>query len=194
MLCICIMGIPSYFSYIVKNHRNIIKKYNPLLTKVDNLYLDCNSIVYDCAREITNANNKSTFEKRLIKSVNEKILYYINIINPSGHVMIAFDGVAPVAKLEQQRNRRYKTWLEKQILESSDSNNVWNTISITPGTAFMKRLGNGVKSFFRQQKNLMLKKLIISASDESGEGEHKIYEYIRENPEYHKKTATAYMV
>ena len=41
------MGIPSYFSYIVKNHPAIIRKYIKNILKVDNLYLDCNSIVYD---------------------------------------------------------------------------------------------------------------------------------------------------
>ena len=41
------MGIPSYFSYIVKNHSSIIIKYNPKSISVNNLYLDCNSIIYD---------------------------------------------------------------------------------------------------------------------------------------------------
>ena len=45
------MGIPSYFSYIVKNHSEIIKKLNdPNENKkinINNLYLDCNSIIYD---------------------------------------------------------------------------------------------------------------------------------------------------
>ena len=46
------MGIPSYFSYIIKNHPNIIKKYIKDVLKVDNLYLDCNSIIYDAYRKI----------------------------------------------------------------------------------------------------------------------------------------------
>ena len=35
------MGIPSYFSYIVKNHRNIIRKLNKN-TKIDYMFLDSN--------------------------------------------------------------------------------------------------------------------------------------------------------
>ena len=48
---IIIMGIPSFFSHIVKNHRTIIKKITEL-EKMNNLYLDSNSIVYDCLRSI----------------------------------------------------------------------------------------------------------------------------------------------
>ena len=49
-----------------------------------------------------------------------KIEYYISIIDPSETVIIAFDGVAPVAKLEQQRGRRYKSWYQTTI-----SNNIF---------------------------------------------------------------------
>ena len=141
------MGIPSYFSYIVRSHRSIIKKYNPFKTNIDNLYLDCNSIIYDSVREITDIKNNAAFEKLLIETVNLKIVYYLNLIKPKRRVYIAFDGVAPVAKLDQQRNRRYKSWFEKHICETidaDDSNNdnkekafQWNTVSITPGTDFM---------------------------------------------------------
>jgi hypothetical protein len=46
------MGIPSYFSYIVKNHSNIIKKLTANTIQVNNLYLDCNSIIYDAVHNI----------------------------------------------------------------------------------------------------------------------------------------------
>ena len=49
------MGIPSYFSHIVKKHRNIFKKVSNDTTKIDNLYLDCNSIIYDAVHEIHKA-------------------------------------------------------------------------------------------------------------------------------------------
>ena len=41
------MGIANYFSFLVKNYPHIIKKYVKDVLKVDNLYLDCNSIIYD---------------------------------------------------------------------------------------------------------------------------------------------------
>jgi 5'-3' exonuclease len=60
----------------------------------------------------------SEFEDALIASVCRKIDEYIGIVKPRKHVFIAFDGVAPVAKLEQQRNRRYKSSLERSLRET----------------------------------------------------------------------------
>ena len=182
------MGIPSYFSYIVRNHRNIIKKIKSDFI-IDNLYLDSNSIVYDCLRKINDEykNNDKTFEKKLIYEVCLKIDEYINIINPQKKVFIAFDGVAPVAKLEQQRNRRYKSLLEVEIFKACGLNtneNSWNKTAITPGTNFMKNLNIGVKQYFKSQK------IIISGSDIPGEGEHKIFDYIRKNSDIHKNQTT----
>jgi 5'-3' exonuclease len=197
------MGIPSYFSHIVKKHRNIFKKVSNDTTKIDNLYLDCNSIIYDAVHEAHKAqaqadaenskiNNFSTFEKLLIKMVCEKLDHYIKLLVPAQRVLIAFDGVAPVAKLEQQRKRRYMSWYNEKIVaelknEKSDTT-TWSTSSITPGTEFMKQLTAEIKLHFLANKNNI--NIMISASDEVGEGEHKIYEYIRQNSEYHSKTTT----
>ena len=38
------MGIPSYFSYIIRNYSNIIRKD---CNRVQLLLMDCNSIIYD---------------------------------------------------------------------------------------------------------------------------------------------------
>ncbi len=45
-----ILGIS--FSFIVKNHGNIVRKLHRLNKNVDNFYLDSNSIVYDCLRAL----------------------------------------------------------------------------------------------------------------------------------------------
>jgi 5'-3' exonuclease len=50
-----IMGIPSYFSYIIKNHSNIIRSlqhHQQSQTSFAALYMDCNSIIYDAFREL----------------------------------------------------------------------------------------------------------------------------------------------
>ena len=201
------MGIPSYFSHIVKKHRNIFKKVSKETTKIDNLYLDCNSIIYDAVHELHKAqaqtqaheqkehskiNNFSTFEKLLIKMVCEKLDYYIELLLPMERVLIAFDGVAPVAKLEQQRKRRYMTWYNEKIIaelkNEKSASTTWSTSSITPGTDFMKQLTSEIKLHFQSNKNNI--NIMISASDEVGEGEHKIYEYIRQNSDYHSNTTT----
>ena len=97
------MGIPSYFSFLIKNHSYIVRKLINFEKKIHNLYLDSNSIVYDCLRDISKDyetfNNDSEFEKKLIEMVALKLEEYIYIIQPTNNIFIAFDGVAPIAKL-----------------------------------------------------------------------------------------------
>ena len=188
------MGIPSYFSYIVKNHSDIIKKIN-YLKKIDNFYLDSNSIIYDTLRLISNnyKGNDAKFEKILIKETIKKINEYISLICPTKTVIIAFDSVAPVAKLEQQRTRRYKSYLMDKITKSikSQPEKTWDKTAITPGTKFMEKLGKEIKKYYKNSyNNVNNVNIIVSTSDDVGEGEHKIFEYIRENQIFHSKTTT----
>ena len=192
------MGIPSYFSFIVKSHRTIIKKITKH-RKIHNLYLDSNSIIYDIIRNIEYTTNEE-FEEKVMIEVCNKISEYINVISPSNKVLIAFDGVAPVAKLDQQRNRRYKSWfqneLSKQIEKKMNDSSLgsWDTCSITPGTQFMNKLGDYVKNYFSNEVNNLtifgVNEIIVSCSQSVGEGEHKIFKYIRDNAEYHSQSET----
>jgi 5'-3' exonuclease len=52
------------------------------------------------------------------------------------NVFVAFDGVAPLAKMKQQKQRRYKSYLLRTLLKKK----TWNTNAITPGTPFMNDL------------------------------------------------------
>ena len=187
------MGIPSYFSYIVKNHRNIIKKLSKN-TKIDYMFLDSNSIIYDCLHKMSNeydANKKDEFESNLIKNTIMKIEEYIRIISPSEKVYISFDGVAPVAKLEQQRTRRHKSLLEVKLNKQLNPKYVesWDKISITPGTNFMCLLNKSVCDHFTSananansnSNTNSTSYYIVSGSNEVGEGEHKIFKYMRDN-------------
>jgi len=179
------MGIPSYFSYIVKNHPSIIKKLVKNMMKINNLYMDCNSIIYDAVRNIDFSSLTETENRTIILKVITKIEEYISLINPDTNIMIAFDGVAPVAKLEQQRNRRYKSIFQsemsKSIFKKAAGSDPWNTTAITPGTVFMVELNKAIGSHFSKPELHNVKKIIVSTSDEYGEGEHKIFEHIRGN-------------
>ena len=140
------MGIPSYYTYLIKNYNQLIKKIIDFEKKVDHFYLDSNSIIYDCLHTKDVGKN---IEDEIIKNVCLKIDEYINVIKPNNNIIIAFDGVAPVAKLEQQRNRRYKSDLEskiKQQLNPLDEKS-WDTRAITPGTKFMKKLNKYIKNY-----------------------------------------------
>ena len=183
------MGIPSYFVHIVKNHNNIIKKFQSADIIIHNLYIDSNSIIYDGIQNIEYKKDDIDYERKLINWICEKISYYIKLICPTQKVFIAFDGVAPVAKLEQQRNRRYKSWYINDYISTrvEEIKDKWDSTAATPGTKFMDKLYNGICGYFDRTKS---PKIMISGSNDYGEGEHKIYKYIRDNASYHNDTNT----
>ena len=199
------MGIPSYFSYIIKNHKYIISKINTEY-QINNFYIDSNSIIYDMIR--TNEYDENKYESLLsyqnfiLDLICKELDDLIKKIKPTKNVYIAFDGIAPVAKLEQQRTRRFKSLYTDMITKQINPNHKksFDTTMITPGTPFMKNLDNKVQQYFTNKYNILQGNssansnglsssnglnVIVSASDEVGEGEHKIYQYIRDNPNEH---------
>lgn len=193
------MGIPSYFSYIVKNHASIIRKLSANLMKADNLYLDSNSTIYDVIHKMDvnplfpGKMSSSDITNYIISKVIETIKEYITTIKPKNRVFIAFDGVAPVAKIEQQRSRRFKSLYQNSVSKSllkNDKADPWNTTAITPGTVFMNSLNEQIAIAFNNPALFNLKSIIVSGSDKYGEGEHKIFKYIRDNAEDHREQNT----
>ena len=83
------MGIPSYFSQMIRSYQDILKIIQDVDQNIDNLYLDSNSIIYDCVRSIEYVDNSEHFEKQLINDVCKKLEEYIVDINPK-NVIIAF--------------------------------------------------------------------------------------------------------
>jgi 5'-3' exoribonuclease 1 len=158
------MGIPCYFSKLIKKYPKILNKYDNL--EIYHFYLDCNSIIYDVVNSI-----EEKTDENIINNVIYKLEEYINTIQAKSSVFIAFDGVAPNAKLHQQRERRYKSYITNKTFSVSK----WNTCQITPGTPFMKTLMSEIESHFKDKP-----KVTVSSSNVPGEGEHKIFDKIRE--------------
>ena len=215
------MGIPAYFSYILRSHRNVLQTTVPV--HVDRLYMDCNSILYDVfhrmskvppsgteagakvppteagvkvppsGTEATIAKVPQDIESRYNTLIDEVILAiesYVKLIKPQQLVYVAFDGVAPRAKMNQQRQRRYKSEFMKTVCvpgqDPGGSNLIqvkyddpwWTTTMFTPGTQFMTMLTTQLKHRLISGTRL---KYIVSASDEPGEGEHKMTQHVRDN-------------
>jgi 5'-3' exonuclease len=144
--------------------------------------MDCNSIIYDVVQNINFENIKETEADTIIRTVCLKIDEYILQLKPDKTIYIAFDGVAPIAKLEQQRARRYKSTFQNNFSQKLDS---WNTTAITPGTNFMNMLNEKMYSYFKDPLKYNVENIVVSGSDNCGEGEHKLFEYIRKYPEKH---------
>jgi len=180
------MGIPYYFSYLIKNHNLIISKLQFLNNNIANLFLDCNSLIYD-SLDFKKFQAKDQFESYIIETVIIKIGEIIRAINPSDTVFIAFDGVPPFAKISQQKNRRYKSAYQSTLFNTEP---LWDSCAITPGTRFMEDLNNALSLHFKNSNYVNSANsssahkplnVILSLSNEAGEGEHKIFEYIRQS-------------
>jgi len=177
------MGIPAYFAHIVKNYSKVLKSMRNMRNVVlHNLYLDSTPIIYDAFHEIykTDPANSASYE-HILALVCSKIQTYIDQINPTNAIYIAFDGNAPPAKWEQQKKRReLKTYLEENGCAEKATG--ISTNIITPGTDFMLFLSKYVENYGFVGRA----KIIISTPMEDGEGEHKIFKYIRDNLESHR--------
>ena len=187
------MGIPFYFSYLVKNHGHIIQKWTKGTHPVHNLFLDCNSIVYDVVRKLNFAVLTDTVAGSIIHNVILAIEEYVALIQPSHLVYIAFDGVAPLAKLQQQRERRYKSSYQNQLTKDVFKNtsvDPFNTVAITPGTSFMAELNAKITRHFTASASAPA--YLVSDSSEYGEGEHKLFAYLRNHPELRDQTHMVY--
>lgn len=174
------MGIPSYFSYIIKNHANIVRALSDT-GRIHHLFMDCNSIIYDLFHSLVE--KEVVDEDRLIQQVIDKIADYVKYIRPSKTLYIAFDGVAPLAKMDQQRTRRHKgLWMPPTSSAAASQKKEWSTCNITPGTPFMIKLSERVGTAFDPVSygySAGIDTVIVSAATECGEGEHKLFQHIR---------------
>ena len=112
----------------------------------------------------------------------------INTVDPKVGVYLAIDGVAPVAKMKQQRSRRFMSVHEKVIHDQvrakhgRDTSSIWSNSSITPGTSFMERLHNTILEWCEKaREGTPTRAIIYSSCKSEGEGEHKLLNFIREN-------------
>lgn len=160
------MGIPYYFYTLTKSYHGIVSNVQPV--NPDIYCIDFNGIIHPVSAKLV-SESEIVDEHNIIEQLYKKVKNDIEKIKPK-QTVVCVDGVAPVAKMIQQRKRRYLTVFRNKI----DNNDVkWDTNCITPGTNFMKSLNVYFKKQVRY--NSLPTKMIYSGSDEPGEGEHKIF-------------------
>lgn len=79
----------------------------------DNFYLDMNGIIHNCARSIT-ATGAPYTETEIFVAVFAYVQTLFETIRPKKVMFLAVDGVAPRAKLNQQRSRRFRSLKEAE--------------------------------------------------------------------------------
>ena len=172
---------------------------NPNGVEYDNLYLDMNGIIHPCCHP-ENKPAPST-EEGMFQAIFEYTDHIFSMIRPRRLLYLAIDGVAPRAKMNQQRARRFRAAQEaeekvrqKQEEEDSDSgekesidmiatDSVFDYNCITPGTPFMANISRALRWYVQDRISKEPAwqgiKIILSDSNVPGEGEHKIVDYIR---------------
>ncbi|GMM27627.1 chromatin-binding exonuclease [Martiniozyma asiatica (nom. inval.)] len=184
------MGIPKFFRFITERYPLILQEIDsPEMVTFDNLYLDMNSILHNCSHPKEGLSHLT--HEQIFTAVFAYIDHLFNLIKPQKVFYMAIDGVAPRAKMNQQRARRFRTAVEaEQNLEKAIASGdplpkdpPFDTNSITPGTEFMAKVTENLKFYINQKvstdSNWQNIEVVFSGHEAPGEGEHKIMEYIR---------------
>jgi 5'-3' exonuclease len=182
------MGVPKFASWLYNNRtRKLTIPYIP--KNVCSLSFDVNSIIHGCAQVIYNYGEGATeqrkiviaemtddqLEKELFKFISDTILRIVQRVLPKQFLVLAIDGVAPLAKIQQQRCRRYRT----ATSSSETLGTRFDPNCITPGTDFMFRLDEYLKKWIQENLSILPEKVLYSNHMVPGEGEQKIFDYIR---------------
>lgn len=118
--------------------------------QVDNFYLDMNGIIHPC----THGNAEGELIVLDETAMFKKIFLYVDrlykLVRPKHVLYLAVDGVAPRAKMNQQRARRFRSAKEaertaQELLAQgksalSEDQQRFDSNCITPGTDFMLKL------------------------------------------------------
>ncbi|KAF6755356.1 exonuclease II [Ephemerocybe angulata] len=186
------MGIPKFFRYISERYpltSQLIQENK--IPEFDNLYLDFNGIIHNCSHPNDEDAHFRMTEEQIFTSIFAYVDHLFAKIKPKKLFFMAVDGVAPRAKMNQQRSRRFRTAKEaKEVREKAErkgeklpEEKAFDSNCITPGTPFMVRLSEQLRYFINKKitedSNWRGVEVVLSGHEVPGEGEHKIMEYIR---------------
>ena len=201
------MGVPGFFMWLWKNYKGTnfvfskseLEKEDPLyleVNKLDYLLVDANCLIHPVCFKVLADNpdikNIAKLEGKMRVAVIEYLEKIIDHVKPKKGLYIAIDGVAPVAKIKQQRSRRFKSVQDRKLYDSIRRKHekeipfFWTNSAITPGTQFMKRLHNHIDNWAQDYSKQKKLDILYSSCYTPCEGEHKLLQFIRNNQKENK--------
>lgn len=180
------MGIPRFAKWIFQNKKRQLT-INHIPNNVNSLCFDVNGVIHGCAQIVYGYGESENeqrqkyietvsdekLENELFKIITDTLLRIVQRVNPKKFLVLAVDGVAPLAKINQQRMRRYR------MSSGASSKMRFDPNCITPGTDFMFRLDSYLKDWINANLSLLPEKVLYSNHLVPGEGEQKIFDYVR---------------
>ena len=149
-------------------------------------------MIHPSASQVLNAMTGRSSENNtdLFRSISQSFLKYLDnvvrLVDPQKLLYIAVDGPAPRAKMNQQRDRRYKSAKMRGLSDAMfeklnliDHKSKFDTNAISPGTEFMHVLMQHIRTHYKKVATSSKFKVVLSSSNVPGEGEHKIMSEIR---------------
>lgn len=186
------MGVPKFFRWLSERYPAISQLIaENRIPEFDCLYLDMNGIIHNCTHKDTHDTSFRLSEDEMFIRIFNYIEHLFGKIKPKQLFFMAIDGVAPRAKMNQQRARRFRTALDAEVARDKavregqelPKEEPFDSNCITPGTEFMAKLSEQLKYFVNKKVSEDTEwqgcEIVLSGHEVPGEGEHKIMEYIR---------------
>ena len=133
------MGIPKFFRWLTERYPMVLQPIGTRSSVVyETLFLDLNGVIHNCAHPYADsARNALSMEQIVAKSLRY-ISLLVSVVQPRELLYIAMDGVAPRAKMNQQRARRFRagTQASKSSASASASTSrrsIWGTTKRSAG-------------------------------------------------------------
>ena len=171
------MGIERFFSAINKNFDIVSVMTNIKKLKTDVFFIDFNSIIhYVSSKYISeiNTTNETYDEKNLILRIKNYVDDLLENVE-CNLVYIALDGVPSISKILEQKKRSFIGDLIEELVKKHIVSFSFNKSLIKPGTKFMRKISEYLNN------DEFVTRTIISDTDDTGEGEFKIIDYIYKN-------------
>jgi len=136
------MGVPKFFRWMSERYPAISQLIaENRIPEFDCLYLDMNGIIHNCTHKDSDDAMFRMTEEQMFIAIFNYIEHLFGKIKPKQLFFMAIDGVAPRAKMNQQRARRFRTALDaetardKAIKEGKEmpKEEAFDSNAITPG-------------------------------------------------------------